>query len=482
MIYFELAVDSTQIPTEEKLVKDFYSHSYNDDYLTGVKLDALVYAASQALEIWEIPRIRIEDDGGYNRLFVLEFSHAGKKVLGRVALRNARQPSRIDAAVATMSFARHVRGIPTPEIYAWNSREDNPVGAPYIIQEFVDNVVHSWVAFKVSSTESQYSTALDDFARWHAEFLTPMPPHLNGIGDLAFARGVDPETADLTDPNSYVLIPIRIRLERPSFTAQKSFQATTTSVAGLWEELWTRRRDMCFLTPRQSDTSHFSDAVVDLEEVGLDEDSSEEERMQCSPHALATTAEHARTFIHRALSRFHTSPPQYSASCLVRADYAFRNILIDPATFRVRAFIDWDDVYVAPLVLSINFPEDFEVFMTAGLPPDALFYQEGAFSCIPPDEYGEIIGPIDKDGNFTRVDEHGNPTYIGERDVRIESTKKREDYVQALSKYDDRVKQEDMWALRKEMLKANELVQRGGQAWWSRRKWLAAQAGAAEIE
>ena len=33
----------------------------------------------------------------------------------------------------------------------------------------------------------------------------------------------------------------------------------------------------------------------------------------------------------------------YVLPCLANYDYAYRNLLLDPCTYRVKAFIDWHD-------------------------------------------------------------------------------------------------------------------------------------------
>lgn len=111
------------------------------------------FAASQVLDTTEVPTLTDGGDGGFNRLFILEFPIAGKKLLARVSLKHARTPCRIEQAVATMSFAHHVRGVPTPQIYAWNASLENSVGAPYIIQEWVEDVFEPWEVFKRSTHE-----------------------------------------------------------------------------------------------------------------------------------------------------------------------------------------------------------------------------------------------------------------------------------------------------------------------------------------
>lgn len=458
------------VPTEKKILETVFSDpSYiTEDELTGVNLDVLAYAACGAISVDEVPVVTYHSDGGFNRLLLLHFQAAGRKVIARVAMRNARDPCRIAPAVATMSFARHVRGMPVPEVYAWNDTVDSAVGAPYMLQEFVEDVVEPWQVFRLSD-KGQQAQILDDLARSHAVLLTPLPPHLQGFGDLAFAPDLPPAEADLSDPRSYVLQPLRTRLSRP-YGQSMAFSSSSTSLPSVWDEIWQRRYDRVW-----EQTTSSTSRTIDFEELGLDEDQPDETG-ECTAEAFSAVAQHARRFIRGALARLVSAPEEYTAACFVRTDYAFRNVLLDASTRRVKALIDWDDVHVVPFVLALNFPEDIARFVTDGMPADAPWFLEGEFGVLPPDEHGQVIGSVDAEGNYTNVDAQGNKTYVDERDERILNTLYRELYVRALSACDERVGEGRMRDVRKEMVKAEELIQSGGAGWWSRRKWLAAQA------
>ena len=53
-----------------------------------------------------------------------------------------------------------------PKIFAWNASNDNPVGVPYILQEYIDNVVEPWQVWGKAS-DSTRSGILDELAQWH---------------------------------------------------------------------------------------------------------------------------------------------------------------------------------------------------------------------------------------------------------------------------------------------------------------------------
>ena len=404
---------------------------------------ALAYAAAHALSIPEMPTVGFENRGGFNTLLRIDFPNDGRKLLARIPLN--RTVSRIESSVATMSFARWVRNIPTPAIFAWNASSDNPVGAPYILQEYIDDVVEPWQVGGDPS-ESTQRRIIDELAQWHSAFLEPLPPPLRGVGDLGFAPGLS-ATAALSDPNSYIVRPLRL----PGPTS-----VTSVSLAHLWDQLWSHHMGLC---------ASGDGARIDREALDLDDDDDEE----CDAASFAAAAVLARDFGRDAL-RLLEQYPLYALPCLVNYDYAYRNILLDARTHRVRAFIDWDDVHVMPFIIGVDFPEDITAFSLEGLSPDSNYYREGEFPSFPPDEDGTIVGAVDGSGRL-------RGTAVHERDERIRNTLLRRQFVGALQMRDARVARRDMWTVRSKVLKAHHLLTRGGRMWWEKRQWLGKQLG-----
>ena len=218
------------IPSEKQILeRDFYVPGYNvtSEDLTGVDTLALAFAASHALSIYEIPTVSFENKGGFNSLVRIEFPQHGRKLLARIPLKGPRSAFHIESSAATMSFARWVRKIPTPKIFAWNASNDNPVGVPYVLQEYIDNVVEPWEVWGKVSDRSR-SGILDELAQWHTAFLKPLPHPLSGVGDLGFAPGLS-AAAPLSDPQSYIVRPL-----------QSGPQPLVCSVSldHLWDRLW----------------------------------------------------------------------------------------------------------------------------------------------------------------------------------------------------------------------------------------------------
>lgn len=131
---------TTVLRTFPLLERDFYVPGYSipAEDLTGVNTLALAYAASHALSIDEVPTISFENKGDFNALLRIEFSQYDRKLLARIPLKGSPRKLQIKSSFATMTFARFVRNIPTPRIFAWNASNDNPVGVPYVLQEYID--------------------------------------------------------------------------------------------------------------------------------------------------------------------------------------------------------------------------------------------------------------------------------------------------------------------------------------------------------
>ena len=346
-----------------------------------------------------------------------------------------------------MSFARWVRNIATPKIFAWNASNDNPVGVPDILQEYIDNVVEPWQVWgKIS--DSTRSSILDELAQWHTAFFKPLPRPLSGIGDLGFAPGLS-AAAPLSDPQSYIVRPLQL-------SGPQSLECSV-SLDHLWDRLWSHHMRIC--------TSASGGSQTDRETLSLDD------KQFTSPAITAIQVHDFAKDVLRLLEQY----PLYVLPCLANYDYAYRNILLDPCTYRVKAFIDWDDVHVMPFIIGIDFPEDIKTFSVEGLSLNSNYYHDGEFPFLPPDEHGKIVGAVDDSGILTDLDENGQSTGVFERDERIRNTLLREQFVRALEMRDEHVAQPDMWKVRSKVLKAHHLLTEGGRMWWEKRLWLGKQ-------
>lgn len=125
---------------------------------------------------------------------------------------------------------------------------------------------------------------LDDLTRWHAAFLAPLPPHLSGVGDLAFAPGVRHD-ADLSDPRTYTILPLHSRVYRPLELEEMAFKSSTTSLPTLWSEIFTLRRNLAF--PHGRSQPDCSELWLGDAEDTLEGDPCDAESSPLSPHMFA---------------------------------------------------------------------------------------------------------------------------------------------------------------------------------------------------
>nr|POE56568.1 altered inheritance of mitochondria protein 9, mitochondrial [Quercus suber] len=95
----------------------------------------LVQAAAPAAGSRSCVRLAKLSEGSFNKALLLTMDN-GKVIVAKLPNPNAGYEHLTTASeVATMDYARNVLGIPVPQVYAWSSTVDNPVGAEYILME-----------------------------------------------------------------------------------------------------------------------------------------------------------------------------------------------------------------------------------------------------------------------------------------------------------------------------------------------------------
>lgn len=93
--------------------------------------------AGEAIQQDYCPDIIKFTEGGFNKVFLLR-AKAGREVIARIPNPIAGPPHYTTASeVATMDFLRTVLKVPVPEVLAYSTSSDNPVGAEYILMERV---------------------------------------------------------------------------------------------------------------------------------------------------------------------------------------------------------------------------------------------------------------------------------------------------------------------------------------------------------
>ncbi|KAJ5259346.1 hypothetical protein N7478_012327 [Penicillium angulare] len=93
--------------------------------------------AGEAVQQDYCPDIAKLAEGGFNKIFILRVKN-GREVIARIPTPIAGPPRYTTASeVATMNFLRDVLKLPVPEVLAYSTTSDNPIGAEYILMERV---------------------------------------------------------------------------------------------------------------------------------------------------------------------------------------------------------------------------------------------------------------------------------------------------------------------------------------------------------
>ena len=314
LVTFPNFCSDTAVSSEEEILqRDLPSAGPRslDRFSTGVNMATLAYVVSQVFSTSKVLTIRLETTGGFNTLYKFGFQD-GKKVIAWIPYKNSPYKSYIESSVATMCFTYYVRNIPTPEVFAWNATHDHIIGMPFIIQEYVDNVIEAWRGWE-SITEDQRSFLFDELARYHSALLAPLSYPLHEVGDLVFALGLQVDSS-LSDPRSYTVRPLCML---PSELLPGPFVASSVSLSDLWQQLWSHHNEFSLCD---------SGSGINHEMLFVDDNK------ECDITTFAIAASQVCTYAESAL-RVVEQHPQYAQPCLVNYDYAIRNILIDPKTY-----------------------------------------------------------------------------------------------------------------------------------------------------
>ncbi|CAG8548989.1 1060_t:CDS:2, partial [Dentiscutata heterogama] len=103
----------------------------------NVNLDALKKLASNVFQVQCIS-IQEFNEGGFHKVYILKMED-GKEYIGRVAFPVYPQ-WKTESEVAVMEYIHLYTNIPVPKVYYWNSSVNNPVGAEYILMEYLPGI------------------------------------------------------------------------------------------------------------------------------------------------------------------------------------------------------------------------------------------------------------------------------------------------------------------------------------------------------
>ncbi|CAG8850878.1 25961_t:CDS:2, partial [Gigaspora margarita] len=78
------------------------------------------------------------NEGGFHKVYILKMED-GKEYIGRLAIPVYPQ-WKTESEVAIMEYIRLNTHIPVPKVYYWNSSVNNPVGAEYILMDYLPGI------------------------------------------------------------------------------------------------------------------------------------------------------------------------------------------------------------------------------------------------------------------------------------------------------------------------------------------------------
>ena len=313
-------------------------------HLSKINAQVLAFACMRATQCSDIPRLALIAIGGFNAVFRADFSSTGSKtVIVRVPLTLTPSTSIVASSVATMSYARFILNVPCPMVLAWNDSIDNLVGLPYIIMEICAGVRLDSVWGSIPARHQ--IRILWKLAEYFVQMTAKQP--FQKYGRLYFDSSHLEKS--LEDLESYVVG------DYPSSTPRRTDETfvdftvhASTDLQVMWVEAYTARlnamKERWKPDSIESDKIHDPSWIIQTRLSGC----------QISTWGEAmSVADDLDTIIQG-----FDIPPALRQACLVPTDFAFRNVMYDPAKERITGFLDWDDAAILPAVLIPHCPQD----------------------------------------------------------------------------------------------------------------------------
>ncbi|OQD78411.1 hypothetical protein PENDEC_c001G03030 [Penicillium decumbens] len=141
--------------------------------------------AGEAVQQDYCPDIAKLAEGGFSKVFLLRAKN-GREVIARIPTPIAGPPHYTTASeVATMDFLRDVLKLPVPEVLAYSTTSDNPVGAEYILMERVkgESLFSRWLSLTTDEIKD-IMTQIADIERKIFDFHFPVYGSLYHKKDL----------------------------------------------------------------------------------------------------------------------------------------------------------------------------------------------------------------------------------------------------------------------------------------------------------
>ncbi|KAE8371102.1 kinase-like domain-containing protein [Aspergillus bertholletiae] len=285
----------------------FFRNTFNE-------IDQLQRIAGEAVQQDYCPDITKFAEGGFNRVFLLRANN-GREVIARIPTSTAGPPHYTTASeMATMNFLRAVLKLPVPEVLAYSTSSDIPVGAAYILMKRVKGESLSSRRLSLTTDEvKDIMTQIADIERKILDF------HLPAYGSLYHQKDLDGET-QVPIVEDFCIGPVSARQfwhgERSKMEIDR----------GPW------------LSPEDYVTS-----------------AARREMAVIQHHAKAQPRQtfHLPTS-HDILPSEHTS--LLSVPTLRHPDLSPSNITLAPGSTKIIGIIDWQDAVIFPRFMQAGYP------------------------------------------------------------------------------------------------------------------------------
>ncbi|KAJ5491661.1 kinase-like domain-containing protein [Penicillium diatomitis] len=286
--------------------------------------------AGEVMQQDHCPDITKLAEGGFNKVFILRAKH-GREVIARIPTPIAGPAHYTTASeVATMGFLRAVLKLPVPEVFAYSTTSDNPVGAEYILMERVEgeSLSSRWLSLTTDEVKD-IMTQIADMERKIFDFRFP------AYGSLYYKKDLDGET-QIPIVEDFVIGPVSTRQfwhgERSKTEIDRgpwlSPVDCITSAA---------RREMAVIQHHAKAQPRRTFLLPTNYNIHPSEHTSLLSRfLQLAPHLIR--------------------PGSYSAPTLRHPDLSLSNILLAPGSSKIISIIDWQDAAIFPRFMQAGYP------------------------------------------------------------------------------------------------------------------------------
>lgn len=286
--------------------------------------------AGEAMQQDYCPDIAKLAEGGFNKVFILRAKN-GREVIARIPTPIAGPAHYTTASeVATMDFLRAVLKLPVPEVFAYSTTSENPVGAEYILMERVEgeSLSSRWLSLTTDEVKD-IMIQIAEMERKIFDFRFPAYGSLYHTKDLDWKHQI-PIVED------FVIGPVS---SREFWHGERS---KTEIDRGPWLSpldcvTSAARREMAVIQrhakpqPRQTFLLPTNYNIHPSEHTSL-----LSQFLQVAPHLIR--------------------PGSYSAPTLRHPDLSLSNILLAPGTSKIISIIDWQGATILPRFMQAGYP------------------------------------------------------------------------------------------------------------------------------